>query len=82
MYNVPYLSNDDFRILKTFISLTFKLMAFFSPCTRASYLAVLFVHSNSSLQDKKFCLPFGSMRMHPAPDPSCDLDPTTYKVQI
>jgi hypothetical protein len=55
-------------------------MDFFSPCTRDSYSIVLFVHLNSSLQDKKCRLPFGLMRMHPALDPSCDLDPSKYNV--
>jgi hypothetical protein len=35
--------------LKTFNSLTFKSVDLFSPCTRASYSVVLFVHSNSIL---------------------------------
>jgi hypothetical protein len=60
----------------------FKFMDLFNPCTRASYSAVLFVHSNSSLKEKKCRLSFGSMRMHPGPNYSCDLDPSKYKVQI
>jgi hypothetical protein len=67
--------------LKTFNYLTFKSMDFFIPCTRASYSALLFMHSNSSLQDMKFCLPFLLMMMHPTPDPSYDLDPLKYKSQ-
>jgi hypothetical protein len=42
---------------------------------------MLFVHSNSSLQDRKCRLPLGLMRIHPAPDPYCDLDPSKYRVQ-
>jgi hypothetical protein len=67
---------------KTFNSLMFKSMVFFIPCTKASYSAVLFVHSNSNLHYIKCCFPFGSMRMHPAPVPFCDLEPSKYKVQI
>jgi hypothetical protein len=81
MYSIPYCLTMISESLKTFNSLTFRSMAFFSPCTRASYSTVLFVHSNSSLQDRKCRLPLGLMRMHPAPDPSCDLEPSKYKVQ-
>ena len=64
---------------KTFKFLTLSSMAFLRPWTRASYSTVLFVHSNSSLQERN-CLFFSrSIRTQPSPNPSCVLEPSKYE---
>jgi hypothetical protein len=82
MYSILYFPENNFRISKYFQFLDVQVNGFLQSLTRASYSTVLLVHSNSSLQDRKFCFPFGSMRMHPTPDPSCDLDPSKYMSKL
>ena len=66
---------------KTFNFFTFNSMVFFRPWTRDSYFVVLFVHSNSSLQERKCLLFSGSIRTQPVPNPSYFLEPSKYKIQ-
>src|ERR1700728_610550 len=66
---------------KTFKYCTLRLIALYKPWTRASYSAVLLVHSNSNLQDSIVLSPFGLTKMQPAPEPSLDLEPSKYKDQ-
>jgi hypothetical protein len=45
----------------TLIFSIFKSMVFLRPCTSASYSVILLVQSNSNLQERKLCLPLGSI---------------------
>ena len=65
----------------TFKFFTFNSITFFSPWTNASYSAVLLVHSNSNIHERKCLFFFGSIRTQPAPDPSKFLDPSIKSVQ-
>src|SRR5713226_8704881 len=66
---------------KTFRLLTFNSIAFFSPCTSASYSDVLLVHSNSNLHERKCLFFYGSIRTQRAPNPSNVLEPSKNKIQ-
>jgi len=57
-------------------------MDFFSPCRIDSYSAVLFVQSNSNLQEMNVLLPLWSIKKQPTQTPSRDFDPSKYKYQI
>lgn len=59
-----------------------RLMDFRKPKTSASYLAVLFMHSNSKQLETKCFLFLGSIKTHSAPMPSYVLDPSKYKVHM
>ena len=56
-------------------------MALLKPWTRALYFAVLFVHSNYSLQERKCLFLSGSIRTQSNLDPSCVSEPSKWKIQ-
>ena len=75
MYLIPDLFHNNFGISKNF------QITYLKPCTSASYSAVLFVHSNSNLHERKCLFFWGSIKTQPAPDPSNVLEPSKNKVR-
>ena len=70
-----------FESPNTWMYFTPRLISLYKPWTSASYSIVLFVNSNSNVDAKIVFSPSGFIKMHPAPAPSLDWEPSKYKVQ-
>lgn len=82
MYGVTYLMHHNSQSTTTFSTSTLRLVSFYKPNMSSSYLAVLFVNSNSKQIQTKCFLCNRSIKTQLALEPSYILDLSKYKVHI